>query len=314
MQHVYAIEDIALHNTWLTIGVFDGVHLGHQALIQSMVEAAHAEGSPAVVLTFDPHPVRVLRPGVPLAFLTSPEERASHLAGLGVDVVITLPFTPEVAKLPALTFVEAISHHLGMRRLWVGHDFALGRNREGDLPALQKYGETLEYSVDIFPPVLQETVRISSSRIRTLLKEGQIRLANQMLGYRYALTALIVEGDQRGRTIGIPTANMQLLPDKLVPQVGVYACLATIIEGDQPAGTWQAVTNIGVRPTFEGSGSLSVETHLLDFSASLYGKVLHLEFVERLRDEQRFSGVDALVAQIHEDIRQARTLLASEVH
>ncbi len=306
MQHVDSLNELKLESAWVTIGVFDGVHRGHQALLRSFTQAAHAQGQPAVVVTFWPHPANVLRPGSAPAYLTNPAEKANQMAALGVDVVLSHPFDASVAALPAAAFLAQLRAALGLHTLWVGHDFALGRNREGDIPALQRLGGEMGFDLHVFAPVLEASERISSSRIRALLQAGQIQEANHLLGYPYRVSGLVVEGARRGRTIGIPTANLSPAQGKLVPQNGVYACQA-----ETGSKTVAAVTNIGVRPTFDGaSNAVFIEAHLLDFTGNLYGSELALTFVQRLRPEQRFAGVDALVAQIQQDIAAARSILA----
>lgn len=290
---------------WLTIGLFDGVHRGHAAIIRRLVNEAHANGGRAVVLTFHPHPAAVLRGRNGPQYLTSPDERAELLQEMGVDVVITEPFTRELAARSAEVFMTLLSNRLGLRRLLVGHDFALGRNREGDLPRLQELGKQLGYTVSVVHPVRMAGEVVSSSRIRTALAEGDVRLARRLLGRPYQVQGKIIPGDGRGRMIGIPTANLEIDPECILPKVGVYACRA-----GQGTCDHRAVSNIGLRPTFTGSDALPrLETHLIDQESDLYGKTLKVAFLAHLRDEQRFSGVEALVAQIQADIRRARRLL-----
>jgi len=305
MLHHTSLQDLHLQGAWLTIGSFDGVHKGHQAILRKLVAGAHAAGAPAAVLTFYPHPSIVLRGRSGPFYLTSPEERAVLLGELGVDRVITLTFDQELASQTAHQFVQALSDHLGLRHLCVGHDFALGRGRQGDLPFLQNLGKEIGFSIHVLRPIHYQGQAISSSRIRAALAGGDVRLAGSLLGRRYRINGEVVAGDGRGRTIGIPTANLDIWPERLLPKSGVYACLACV-DGQ----TRRAVVNIGVRPTFENQEALPrLEAHLLDYAGDLYGKDLAISFVARLRDEQRFSSVQALVAQIHGDIRKAKTIL-----
>ncbi len=290
---------------WVTIGSFDGVHKGHQAILRRLVHGAHTQGAPAVVVTFHPHPSVVLRGRSGAIYLTLPEERAELLAELGVDAVVTLPFTRDLAAQSAYDFVQKLVEHVRMQHLLIGHDFALGRNREGDLPALQRMGGTLGYVVNVMRPITSGDGVISSSRIRAALAEGDVRLARRLLGRTYRVRGAVVPGDGRGRTIGIPTANLDIPPERILPKVGVYACLACV--DGQP---YQAVSNIGMRPTFtDGSVLPRLEAHLMDYQGDLYGKTIQVAFLARLRDEQRFSGVEALVAQINLDIRRAKRVL-----
>jgi len=289
----------------LTVGSFDGVHRGHQAILKKLISGAHAAGVPAVVLTFDPHPVAVLRPDKAPPCLTSPEERAALLGALGVDVVVTHPFDRQVAQQSAREFLERLKTHLGFSRFWVGYDFAMGRNREGDIPALQRLGEEMGFQLQIIEPVEVDGRVISSTRIRTLLAEGRVDEANELLGRPYRLGGPVVEGARRGHTIGIPTANLKIEGRRALPAHGVYVCHAHV-----NGHTWNAVTNIGVRPTFDQAETPFVETHLLDFSADVYGKTMQLDFITRLREERKFPHVDALIEQIRTDIKQAREILA----
>ncbi|GAB4581171.1 MAG: bifunctional riboflavin kinase/FAD synthetase [Anaerolineales bacterium] len=305
MQHFGSLSSLSVQNAWLTMGTFDGVHRGHQAIIRQLVAGAHAENAPAVVITFDPHPVAVLRPEKTPRTLTPPDVRAALLGALGVDIVITHPFTHEVAALSARDFLTQLKTHLGFTQFWVGYDFAMGHNREGNIPTLRRLGEQMGYTVHVVEPVAFEGKTVSSSQIRKLIAEGQMEETAELLGRPYSLSGKVIEGAKRGRTIGIPTANLSADDSLAIPARGVYACRVWV-----NARVVDAVTNIGLRPTFEnGPARTSVEAHLLDFSEDLYGQVIQLEFHARLREEQKFSGVEALVAQIRQDIAQARALL-----
>ncbi len=306
MQHYWSLDDVSLSDAWLTIGSFDGVHRGHQKIIHGLVEAAHAAQAPAVVLTFYPHPAVVLRGQAGPFYLMKPETRAEMLGKLGIDVVITHPFSRELAAMSADEFVALLKQRLGLQQLWVGYDFALGRGREGDVPKLQQLGEAMGYSVHVVPPVEMDDQTISSSQIRTLLQGGEVARAARMLGRPYCLTGEVVHGDGRGRSIGIPTANLAIWLDQILPANGVYAC--HILIGEK---RWAAATNVGLRPTFDGSAVLpQVEAHILDFDGDLYGQVIQLEFIERLRGEQRFASIFELVEQIRQDITQTRTIIS----
>lgn len=305
MQHYESLDELQLHNVWLTIGAFDGVHRGHQEIIRKMTAGAHAMRAPAVVLTFFPHPAQVLRGVQGAYYLTTLQERADLLGELGVDVVITHPFNKEVAARTARDFVTGLYQHLKMHCLCVGHDFALGRGREGNIAFLEHLGQELGYSLHVLEAVTVDGEAISSSRIRAALANGDLGTANRMLGRPHIVTGPVVHGDGRGHTIGIPTANLDVWPELILPRPGVYACYAHL-----DGRTWPAVTNVGYRPTFENQPALPrVETHLLEFGQDLYGKQMGLSFIARLRDEQRFPNVESLVAQIQEDIKQARRVL-----
>ena len=307
MQHVTSLEELRLAQpAYLTIGAFDGVHLGHRALISGLVAEAHAAGRMAAVLTFFPHPSVFLRGRRPSFYISTPEEKADYLAQLGVDAVVTHPFNAEVAAIKAGDFVQRLVTLARMVELWCGADFALGHNREGTVEFLQAEGERLGYRVRVIPPVLFDGEVISSTRIRQTLRDGAVEQAARYLGRPFRLTGEVVQGAQRGRTLGIPTANLAIWDERAVPAVGVYACRAY-----QADWQGQAVVNIGFRPTFEGAEPRPViEAHLLDFSGDIYGQPLTLEFIARLRPEFKFPGVDALRAQIQRDIAGARQILA----
>ncbi len=309
MELHHSLDDLRLSGAWLTIGVYDGVHTGHRAILNELVAGAHAASRPAVVVTFDPHPTAVLRPDSAPRLLTTPGERADLLADLGVDHVVVQRFDREFSQQPARVFAEQLKDRTGFERLLVGYDFAMGKDRLGDVPALKAMGAELGFEVQVFDPVTNGDQAVSSSRIRRLLAEGSVREAVRMLGRAYAVSGPVVEGAQRGRSIGIPTANVAAPAEKLVPAAGVYACRVEV-----GGVSYGAATNIGVRPTFEtGQPAQTVEAHLLDFDGDLYNQVIEVAFVERLRDEMKFSGVEALVAQIRADIAQAREVLDAAV-
>jgi riboflavin kinase/FMN adenylyltransferase len=306
MQHVTSLEDLQLSRpACLTIGAFDGVHRGHQALIGEMAQRAHAAERAAVVVTFYPHPSVVLRGRRPSFYLTTPDEKAEYLAALGVDALVTHPFNQEVANVRAADFVARLIGHAGLRELWCGADFALGHNREGTVDFLRAEGERRGFTVHVAQAVQFDGEVISSTRIRQALRDGAVEQAARYLGRPFRLTGQVVEGAKRGRTIGIPTANLNVSEEHATPATGVYACRAPY-QGQSHL----AVTNIGFRPTFDQAEPRpTVETHILDFSADLYGQALTLEFIARLRPEMKFPGVDALVAQIQHDIVEARRIL-----
>jgi riboflavin kinase / FMN adenylyltransferase len=290
----------------LTIGSFDGVHRGHQQLIGDLVNEAHRAGAPAVVLTFYPHPAVVLRGITGPFYLTPPHERSELISQLGADAVITLTFNHQLASLSAYDFMHELSTRLALKQLWVGFNFALGHNREGDVPTLQHLGEELGYTVKVITPVNVNETLISSSWVRKALSVGNVEDAALGLGRLYAVTGEVVHGDQRGHQLGFPTANLSVWAEQLVPAFGIYACWAWVDGQRIPA-----VTSIGVRPTFEqASPRPTIEAYLLDFDQNLYEKQMRLEFVARLREEVRFSSVNALVDQIHLDVENAKRLLA----
>jgi riboflavin kinase/FMN adenylyltransferase len=305
MAHVTSLYDIHLTQPSLVaIGVFDGVHVGHQALIRALVERAHASGRLTVVLTFFPHPDKVLRGLSGAYYLMTPQQRAEALQALGVDMVVTQTFDEGFRQTRAEAYVRLLAERMRMAELWVGQQFALGFEREGDVAFLTEQGKRLGYSVHAIELVADAQRHVvSSTAIRELLRVGEVGQVAPLLGRPFAVEAEVVQGDQRGRTIGFPTANLAVWDELLLPARGVYAGWATV-DGVR----WPAVTNIGVRPTFDGQRQ-TVEAHLLDFAGDLYGKSLNLTFEFRLRGEQKFSGIEALVAQIRADVEAGRRLL-----
>lgn len=289
--------------TVLTIGAFDGVHLGHQHLIGSTVQRARECGCQSAVLTFDPHPDLVVRPQQERLYLTSIDERIARIGELGVDLVIVLPFTRAVMSLSAHEFMSQLCRALNLRELWVGWNFGLGRGREGNPARLREIGKDLGYTVHPVEPLVLDGAPVSSTRIRAALHAGDVEGAAALLGRPFGVRGPVAEGDRRGRTIGFPTANVAVAPNHMLPADGVYVCRARI--GDQHYG---AVTNIGMRPTFEGTRR-TVEAYLLDFVDDIYGETVRLDFLHRLRGEQKFDGVAALVAQITRDVGAAREWL-----
>jgi riboflavin kinase/FMN adenylyltransferase len=299
-----SLDEASLQNCWLTIGVFDGVHRGHRELIRRLTEGAHAENALAVVLTFDPHPAVILG-GRDIRCLTTPEERTGLLGGLGVDVVITEPFTKQLADVAALEFARRMKARLGFRRLLIGYDFALGRDREGNAARLASIGRELDYGVDVVAAFGDESGVFSSTEIRKLVSLGHVAEAAKLLGHPYSLSGTVVHGDGRGRRINIPTANLDYPRQKVIPSNGIYACWAWL-----GAERVRAAVNIGINPTFTpDKQTSSVEAHLLDLDRVLYGQDVKLDFVARLRDELRFASVPALLEQIGRDILEVRTIL-----
>jgi len=305
MQHSYGLQDIHIQNAWLTIGSYDGVHLGHQQIINQITAGAHASGAPAVVLTFYPHPMVVLRGPRKSFYLTMPEEKAEILGRMGVDLVVTHPFNKDVAAMEPEEFIRELQSHLGFTHLYVGYDFAMGHNRKGDVPYLTRLGEQIGYQVHTVEPFELDGAPVSSSRVRRALDTGDMAEANRLLGREFRLMGTVIPGDGRGKQIGVPTANLEISLEQAVPGPGVYAC-RVIWEGKR----YPAVTNIGVRPTFEDAPvAPRVETHVLDFDHDLYGHQIGLEFIAFLRPERKFDGIESLVAQIQADIEKGREIL-----
>ena len=305
MQHYRSLADVNLKNTWLTIGVFDGVHRGHQTILRKLTAGAHANGAPAVLLSFHPHPANVLG-GRDIKLLTTPEERADLLASLGLDMLVTETFDRSLSEISARDFMARLVERLGLTHLLIGYDFALGKNREGNAQRLAELGRDMGYTVDVIPALGDESGVISSTEIRKLISVGNVTEAAKLLGRNYSLSGPVVHGDGRGRRINIPTANIEYPTAKILPPNGIYACWARL-----GPDRFMAATNIGINPTFTpDKRTVNVEAHLLDFHRDIYGKTVTLEFVSRLRDEMKFDSVGALVEQIHADIEQTRKILA----
>src|SRR5512139_476560 len=305
MRLVHRFEEAQLtEDSVVTLGSFDGVHRGHQALIKQVRAAALNAQRASVVITFFPHPSVVLGRAQPY-YLTAPEEKLVQLNQTGVDLLIELPFTPETAQVRAADFVDQLLRCLRLRELWIGHDFALGYQREGNAAFLAKLGEARGFTVHAVEPLANDGEIISSSNIRTALRAGEVAHAAKLLGRPFRESGKVVPGDGRGRTIGIPTANLDVWQDHAIPANGVYVCRAWV--GHLP---YRAAVNIGTRPTVTDDTRRTVEAHLLDFGKSLYGLNLTLDFFDRLRGEQKFANVQTLVAQIKSDVATTRSLLS----
>lgn len=286
--------------TVLTLGVFDGLHLGHQRIMETVAERAAAVGAVPTAITFDPHPRAVLHPESAPPLLQTLDQRLANLEVLGIEQAIVVQFDESFAKQPAEDFItEIINDRLQAKEVHLGQDFAFGRGRGGNIELLKKMGGELGFTAEEVPEVRLRGHRISSSKIRHLLNEGRVNLARRMLGRPYGVEGVIERGAQRGRTIGFPTANLRP-HNRVIPKFGVYAT-ATLVDG-----TWRrSITNIGVRPTFENDAEPSIESFIFDFEGNLYGDVLRVRFLHRIRDERKFNGIDELRAQIERDTARA---------
>jgi riboflavin kinase/FMN adenylyltransferase len=290
----------------VTVGVFDGVHLGHRHLIDALRERAGARGLAAAVVTLHPDPVQVLRPDLRVAYVTSLEERVELLRETGVDAVAPLTFTSEVAELSARDFVAMLHETLDMHFLLMGPDHAFGRGREGTPQRVAEIADELGFEMEVLPAALEGTSgAVSSTSIRRALAAGEMELVARLLGRPYAIRGPVVRGNERGRTIGFPTANIAVTPDRALPAFGVYVTRAT-------AGgrTYASATNIGINPTFNDPRP-SIETYLLDFEGDLYGRELRVEMLHRLRDEAKFDSIDQLVEAIGRDVQATRDYFAA---
>ena len=308
MQHFQSLDLVKLKQSWLTIGSFDGVHLGHQQILKQLVNGARAAQSPSVVVTFFPHPAVVLGKGTNGGYLSTPEERAELLGACGVDVVITLPFTRELAALSALDFMNRLQGRLDISHLLVGYDFALGRGREGNVERLREIGNELGYQLEMLEPVELGGMPVSSSQIRRLVHSGDVEAAARLLGRRYMVEGMVVHGNGRGKALGFPTANLETWEERVMPAFGVYATWAWVDRIRHPS-----VSSFGLRPTFQSDAPApQLEAYLMNYSGDLYGKNIRLEFVAYLRPELRFETVDALIEQMNRDTIQSLEVLDNE--
>jgi riboflavin kinase/FMN adenylyltransferase len=297
-------EVIEKEPTFVAVGSFDGVHLGHQQVLKRMVAAADNSGARSAVLTFFPHPKRLLLDIRGRYYLSTLPERVTLLAELGVDLIITQPFDEELRQTRAADFIEQLCHYLDMRQLW-GGNFGFGYRKEGDITLLRHLGQEKGYTVQLVNAMVEWGGElVSSSRVRRSLENGNVADVAGCLGRPYRVSGTVVRGDQRGRTIGFPTANLSEWDEQLLPANGVYGGYAWV--GTQ---RYLAATNVGVRPTVNGS-NVQVESHLLDFDGDLYGRHIQVDFVRRIRAEKKFSGLEALQDQIRADVSEVRKRLS----
>ena len=302
-------EDLAhispTHDSALTIGVFDGVHRGHRHLIAALVEEARASGLLAGVVTFKNHPVTVLRPGTRVRFLTDVAERSRLLKELGVDFVAAVGFDPALARLSSHKFLRVLVRDLRMRKLVVGPDFAMGRDRDGSVETLPGIASDIGFEFKSVDLVTDPSGIVKSTAIRKRIADGEVSGAARLLGRNFSVQGIVVEGQKRGRELGFPTANLDVDSDLIIPSDGIYATWAHL-----ESGSHMAATSIGLRPTFDDGENRTIEAFLLDFSEDLYGRTLRLEFVQRLRGEEKYDTVEALLEQMDKDVQQTRTALS----
>ena len=290
--------------TSATIGNFDGVHTGHRKILSAVRESARNNGSSSCVITFHPHPQKVLR-NLDIPLLMPIRERLRLLESEGMDYVACYTFNEDISRITAKDFIsEILVRKLKVKHLIIGPDFSFGRKREGNAELLNTMGSAYGFETSVISPVYIGSELVSSTAIRNMLKEGDAKKAAMFLGYNYYIEGEVTEGEKRGRQIGYPTANLET-DWEMLPKTGVYATRACI--GDKKLGS---ITNIGYRPTF-GSSRLLIETHIFDFNADLYGKRLKIEFVERIRDEKRFDSADSLVAEINVDVGKVKEILSN---
>jgi riboflavin kinase/FMN adenylyltransferase len=294
--------------TLLTIGVFDGVHAGHRYLLETLQQQATEKNLLSGVVTFNPHPQLVLHPRNQLLWLSDPEDRVKSLQQLDINLVAVLTFTPEVARLSAQEFISLVKKHLRMRSIMVGPDFTLGRNQEGNIHLLRALGREMKFSVEVIPPYTINGEVVSSTLIRQALAQGDMEKVRRLMGHYFQIGGKIIASDRRGRILGFPTANLDIKPQQALPGNGIYATITQVDDKQFPSAT-----NIGTRPTF-GEGEKNVETHLLNYKGDLYGKEIRVEFMQKLRDEQRFPSSEELKAQIRKDIREVEAILGFGVN
>ncbi len=291
----------------LTIGTFDGVHIGHRKIIERLVNIARKNEEKAVVLTFFPHPRMVLQKDSDIKLLNTLEEKSELLSELGVDELVVKEFTTGFSRMTALEFVrDLLVNVLNTRHIIIGYDHRFGRNRAANIDDLKDFGETYDFRVIEIPAQEVDEVAVSSTKIRKALHKGKVHKANVYLGYNYSLSGLVIKGRGMGKELGFPTANLQIEQDyKLIPKNGAYV-IRTRIDDQFIHG----MMNIGHNPTFNESTNRFIEIHLFDFEANLYGQKIKIEMLSRLRDEQKFDSIDGLKSQLIKDQAQARALIA----
>ena len=289
-----------------TFGVFDGVHLGHRYLIETLLKAAKARGMTPVVITLANHPLSILRPDLPVVLLTSLKERIDLLHQAGISHVIPVTFTVDLSHLSADEFMRHLCNCLGMRHMVVGPDFAVGHDRKGTLPVLDALGTTLGYSLEVADHYELGTTSVRSSAIRKALDQGDLATVERFLGRRFAMDGPVIEGEGRGAgLLGFPTVNVGIGPLQALPADGVYATWLEI-DGEQYA----SATSVGIKPTFHEDAPRVVESFILDYDGNLYGRPIRVEFVSRLRDQEKFDSVEDLIKQMNRDVEETRTLLS----
>lgn len=298
----------ALRGAVVTIGNFDGVHIGHQVIFRKVVDEAHRENRPAVAISFDPHPKMVLHPERrPFYLITSLKEKILLLETLGLDAFLLIPFTLEYAQTTAEEFIsDLLLTRLQIRKILIGHDFTFGRGNKGNVAFLTESGRRLGFDVEVMGEIKVGEITISSTRIREALLAGQVRFAASLLGRPYNLAGRVIHGSRRGTRLGFPTAN--ILPEKeLVPPSGIYA-VHVLVDGHRRHGA----LSIGFNPTFGSQEKPSIEVHIFDFNDDIYDKSLNILFIERIRDQIRFGSPEELIARIRQDIAQVREILRIE--
>lgn len=308
MNVIYDLNTLEtpLQSPVITIGNFDGVHRGHLALFEMVKRRAKALGGQSAVMTFEPHPLRLMKPGKATPLITPINQKLELIGKAGMDVIFCIPFTREFAAITAEDFVlHMLLAKIGVKEVVVGYDYTFGYQRRGNVDLLREMGAKEGFRVHVIGPIRVDNTLVSSTSIRGFVQEGRLSEARALLGRDYQISGIVVKGKNRGgRLLGFPTANLNII-DELIPKRGVYAVTVTV-EGQ----THWGVTNIGYNPTF-GDTALTLETYLLDFSGDLLGKTIRVNFIQRLRDERSFESIEALAEQIGKDVRQARKILGA---
>lgn len=301
------IQPLSYSNSYISVGNFDGVHRGHQAIIKEMIRQAEPQGAPVIVITFFPNPTDFFTHPREGFYLSTPKEKETLLLKMGVTKVITLRFDQDFSNLPARRFLLGLKENFGLHVLVVGHNFTLGKTRLGTIPVIESIGEELDFSINVVKPFMLGEKDISSTLIRQYLDDGNVDGAAELLGRLYTISGEVSHGSDRGSRIGLPTANISHSPLKKFPAVGVYATYVSV-NGE----TFQGVTNIGYRPTFEEQSLPNMETHILDFDGNIYGKKITIGFLKKIREEKKFSGAASLLAQIDQDKSTARRIFEND--
>ena len=304
ITHTLLSTEVPNKDTFITIGVFDGVHRGHRHVMDTLKNVSHGNESLATCVTFRNHPATLLRPGTSVDFITSLSQRKALLKDAGLDLIVDVEFTLEMSLLSPRQFLDVLRTELRMKGLVVGPDFVMGHNREGTVDVLRKLSAEMKFELIVIDPLVFLEKPIKSHLIREKLRNGEVKSASDMLGRNFSMVCLVMQGDGLGKKLGFPTANLDIQNNQLIPKHGIYATWAKV-EGQ----FYKSATSIGVRPTF-GAGQLQVETFLLDFEGDLYGKTLMLEFQSYLREEIAFPSQTSLVCQMNKDVDHVRILLS----
>lgn len=311
MKIFYNLSEVVKDkNTVLTLGTFDGIHVGHQKIIDKVVKNAIEKKSRSFLITFDPHP-RIVLSKDKIKLLTSFKEKIEIIKSLGIENLLVIKFTETFSQLSSEEFVEKyIVGLIGVKEIIIGHDHHFGKGRGGDQQTLTEMGKEFDFNVSVVDPVNQNGIIVSSTKIRNYLANGDIKVANSLLNRLYSFSGVVIRGDQRGRLLGFPTANIELDDeDKLLPYLGIYAVEFLIDEKK-----YLGVMSIGKRPTFYDEGKITTEVHILDFNKDIYDKYVTVKIVERIRGEEKFTSVDELIKQMHKDCENGRKILTNLVN